>query len=117
MLEVILSDFARLEAETTADEAQAAKEYEMFMADAKADKEAKHKREVKLKLEKDQAEFEKGELQEDLELVQVELDRANKYFEYLKPACLEVHVSYEERVARRKEEIAALKEAYQLLDG
>jgi len=29
---------------------------------------------------------------------------------------LEVHVSYEERVARRKEEIDALKEAYEILD-
>merc|ERR1719310_2329740 len=117
MLEVILSDFARLEAETTADEKQAEAEYTSFMADATADKKAKHEREVKLKLEKDQAEFEKGQLEEDLALVKEELDRANKYFEYLKPACLEVHVSYEERVARRKEEIAALKEAYQILEG
>merc|ERR1719324_1565081 len=31
MLEVILSDFARLEAETTADEKQAAAEYDRFM--------------------------------------------------------------------------------------
>merc|ERR1719482_113712 len=75
MLEVILSDFARLEAETTADEHQAESEYTSFMADAKADKEAKHEREVKLKLEKDQAEFEKGQLEEDLVLVQEELDR------------------------------------------
>merc|ERR1719158_645396 len=110
MLEVILADFARLEAETTADEKQAEMEYTTFMSESTADKKAKHEREVKLKLEKDQAEFEKGQLEEDLVLVKEELDRANKYFEYLKPACLEVHVSYEERVARREEEIAALKE-------
>merc|ERR1719378_1367207 len=59
MLEVILSDFARLEAETTAAEKQAAAEYDEFMEDSKADKLAKHNREVKLKLDKDQAEFEK----------------------------------------------------------
>merc|ERR1719453_1346371 len=36
MLEVILSDFARLDAETTADENQAADEYDKFMTEAKA---------------------------------------------------------------------------------
>jgi len=35
----------------------------------------------------------------------------------LKPQCLEVKVSYEERVAQRKAEIENLKEAYKVLDG
>merc|ERR550514_1882224 len=117
MLEVILSDFARLEAETTADERQAGMEYTSFMTDSKADKKAKHEREVRLSLEKDQAEFEKGELEEDLNEVQAVLDKANEYFEYLKPTCLEVKVSYKERAEKRQEEIAALKEAYAILDG
>jgi len=117
MLEVILSDFARLEAETTADEKQAAAEYAKFMDEAAADKLAKHNEEVQLKLDKDQAEFEKGEKEEDLAGVQEELDRALEYFEYLKPNCLIVHVSYEERVKRREEEIVALNEAYAILDG
>merc|ERR1719401_1977487 len=43
LLEVIQSDFARLEAETTASENTAAKEYDAFMADAKADKKSKEK--------------------------------------------------------------------------
>merc|ERR1719453_345882 len=38
MLEVIESDFARLEAETTAAEATAQKEYDTFMTDAEVDK-------------------------------------------------------------------------------
>merc|ERR1719181_1977065 len=41
MLEVIQSDFARLEAETKAAEASAQKEYDAFMTDSKVDKEAK----------------------------------------------------------------------------
>merc|ERR1719217_1801424 len=117
MLEVILSDFARLEAETTADEKQAAAEYDRFMKEAAADKLAKHNEEVQLKLDKDQAEFEKSEKEEDLAMVQEELNRALEYFEYLKPNCLIVHVSYEERVKRREEEIAALNEAYKILDS
>merc|ERR1719456_1142002 len=41
MIEVIQSDFARLESETTASEAAAAKEYDGFMSDSAADKAAK----------------------------------------------------------------------------
>merc|ERR1719253_2255850 len=110
MLEVIESDFARLEADTKSTEAQNAKSYAGFMAESTASQKQKHDMEVKTKLEKDQSEFEKGQTEEDLA-------RANDYFEDLKPNCLEVKVSYEERAARRKEEIQALKEAYDILDG
>jgi hypothetical protein len=41
MIEVIQSDFARLESETTASEAAAAKEYSSFMSDSAADKASK----------------------------------------------------------------------------
>jgi predicted nucleic acid-binding Zn-ribbon protein len=117
MLEVIESDFARLEADTTAAETQAAREHASFMDDAKADSKQKHDAEVKTKLEKDQAEFEQSRTDEELKAVQEELAKANEYYETLKPSCLEVHVSYEERVARREEEIAALKQAHQILDS
>jgi len=116
MLEVISSDFARLFADTKASEDAAASEYASFMKDATASKKAKHDLEFKTSLEKDQAEFEKSQTTKDLESTQEELDRARDYQQYLKPVCLEVHVSYEERVARRKEEIDALKEAYEILD-
>merc|ERR1719387_2677665 len=116
MLEVITSDFARLFADTKAAETAAATEYDQFMSDATASKKAKHDSEFKTKMKKDQAEFENGELKKDLKATQSELDKALEYQQYLKPLCLEVHVSYEERVARRKEEIEALKEAYSILD-
>merc|ERR1719389_1515669 len=117
MLEVILSDFARLEAETTADENTAAREYEQFMSDSKAEAKAKHDEEFDKGLQKDQKEHElKGKIS-DLESTQAELDAALKYYEELKPACLEVHVSYEERVAKRKEEIEALNKAYEILSA
>jgi hypothetical protein len=116
MLEVIASDFARLLADTKAAEASAAAEYKTFMSDAKASKKAKHDLEFKTSLEKDQTEFEKEQTKKDLQATQEELDKALSYKTYLKPVCLEVHVSYEERTARRKEEIEALKEAYKILD-
>jgi hypothetical protein len=116
MLEVIQSDFLRLESDTTTAEEENSAEFETFVADATADKKAKHKEEVQTKLDKDQAEFEKSETVKDLNAVQQELDKANDYYESLKPQCLEVKVSYEERVAKRKQEIESLKEAYKVLD-
>jgi len=115
MLEVIETDFARLEADTTAAEKQAASEYSTFMDDSQADKKHKHETEVQTKLDKDEAEFEKSQTQKDLAAVQQELDKANEYYEYLKPSCLEVKVSYEERVAARKAELESLNEAYDIL--
>jgi len=116
MLEVILSDFARLKHETAAAEASAASEYAAFMSESGASKEVKHKSEVKKALDKDQTEFEKSENKKDLKSVLKELGKANEYYEYLKPSCLEVKVSWEERVAARKAEIQALKDAYGILD-
>ena len=46
MLEVIHSDFSRLEADTSASEAQSQMEFEQFVADAKDDLEKKHREEV-----------------------------------------------------------------------
>jgi len=117
MLEVIVSDFERLAAETQASETQAAQEYAGFMSDAKTDKKEKHKREVSLKLTKDQSEFDNSQLKKSKAGVEEELGKANEYFEYLKPNCLTVHVSYAERAAKRKQEIEALKEAYKILDA
>lgn len=116
MLEVIVSDFVRLEAETKSAEMQASAEYDAFMQDAKADKIAKHKLEVKTKLEKDQAEFDKSNVEKMHKGVDEELAKANAYYEQLKPECIEIHVSFEDRVAARKAEIEALKQAYDMLD-
>merc|ERR1712139_659048 len=104
MLEVIQSDFARLEAETKASEATAQKEYDAFMTDSKVDKEAKTT-DIEVKTAKKQDENQALTLKkEDLEGTQKELDAALKYFDKLKPTCIEVGVSYEDRVERRKEE-------------
>jgi len=116
MLEVVETDFARLEADTTAAESQAASEYDQFMEDSQADKKSKHDLEVKTKLDKDQTEFERSQTKKELAMEEEELQKANDYYEQLKPNCLEVKVSYEERVARRKEELAALNEAYDILN-
>merc|ERR1711972_1266351 len=117
MLEVIESDFARLEAETTAAEATAQKEYDEFMTDSKVDKAAKVK-DIEHKTAKKQDQNQALTVKRaDLEGTQKELDAALAYFDKLKPSCVDAGVSYEDRVSRRKEEIESLQEALRILNG
>jgi len=117
MLEVIESDFARLEAETKASESAAQKEYDTFMSDSAVDKESKSKSiEHKMAKKQDQSQALTVKT-EDLEGTQKELDAALAYFDKLKPSCVDAGVSYEDRVARRKEEIESLQEALRILNG
>merc|ERR1711935_879826 len=117
MLEVIESDFARLEAETKAAEVTAQKEYDTFMTDSKVDKAAKVK-DIEHKEAKKQDETQALTVKrEDLEGTQKELDAALAYFDKLKPSCVDAGVSYEDRVSRRKEEIESLQEALKILNG
>jgi len=117
MLEVIESDFARLESETKAAEAAAQKEYDTFMTKSRVDKEAKET-DIEHKNTKKQDETQAlNTKNEDLEGTQKELDAALAYFDKLKPSCVEAGVSYDDRVARRKEEIESLQEALRILNG
>jgi len=116
MLEVIVSDFIRLEAETSSAETAAVQEYDQFIQSAKSNKKAKHKLEVKTKLDQDQTEFDQHQSEKMLRGVEEELSKANKYFEMLKPDCVQVQVSFNERTVSRKAEIEALKDAYAILD-
>jgi len=117
MLEVIESDFARLESDTKAAEATAQKEYDEFMTDSKVDKSEKST-DIEHKTAKKQDESQALTMKkEDLEGTQKELDAALAYFDKLKPSCVDSGVSYEDRVARRKEEIESLQEALKILNG
>merc|ERR1712061_565167 len=117
MLEVIESDFARLEADTKASEATAQKEYDEFMTDSKVDKSEKST-DIEHKTAKKQDESQALTVKKaDLEGTQKELDAALAYFDKLKPSCVDAGVSYEDRVARRKEEIESLQEALKILNG
>merc|ERR1719159_1547859 len=117
MIEVIASDFSRLESDTTSAEEQAAAEYKEFMNDSEVDKamkttDADNKEKTITRKSGDLTETKK-----DLKGTQEELDAALAYYDKLKPSCVASGVSYDERVARREEEIQSLKEALKILSG
>lgn len=117
MLEVIQSDFARLETETKTAEESAQASYDKFASDTTIDKASKTK-DIEHKTNKNINK--KNDLQNrntDLQQTQKELDAALRYFDKLKPSCIDAGVSFEDRVQRRKEEIESLQEALRILNG
>jgi len=117
MIEVIQSDFARLESETSAGEAEAQKQYDEFMTDSSMDKGAKSTAIEHKTGKKQNHEQSLQEAKTDLDGTQKELDAALTYYEKLKPSCVDQGESFEDRVARRKEEIQSLNEALRILSG
>merc|ERR1719171_3026888 len=115
MLEVIESDFARLVSETSSSEADAQNEFEEFSADSAQDKAVKEMDVKNKSAEKVEKETNLHSTKKDLQGSLVELAAANEYWEKLKPSCELPVVSYEERVAKRKEEIESLQEALKIL--
>merc|ERR1719420_1939419 len=117
MIEVIQSDFARLESETTSAEDTSAKEYEDFMNDSQVDKAQKTKDIAHKEGKKQNNEQMLQEAKTDLDGTQKELDAALGYYDKLKPSCVDAGESYEERVRMREEEIQSLQESLKILGG
>jgi prefoldin subunit 5 len=120
-LDVIQSDFARLEQETTDAENTASQEHEDYMSDSKLDRDNKR---ADMKKDKDTLVSKKEDLDTattELDNAQQELDAALEYYDKLKPSCIGTQETgtsdYNTRVQRREEEIASLKEALTILSG
>merc|ERR1719311_1652196 len=89
MLEVIQSDFARLEAETRSAESEGENDFESFSDESAQDKAVKQtdlEHKEKTKTEK---ESELNDTTKDLTATQAELDAALAYYEKLKPSCVD----------------------------
>merc|ERR1719456_1748156 len=115
MLEVILSDFANLEADTKANEAAGQKAYDDFMVDSKRTKATKQKKIEMDTADKAAAEATLAEDTKDLKGTQDELLAADRYYEKLVPQCIDQGQTFEERTAARESEIASLKQALKIL--
>jgi len=117
MLEVIQSDFQRLEMETKTAEEVAQKEHESYVHAADVDKTQKRKDLAHSKTKTKNQEEALQETKSSLEGYRIELDDAMNTYDKLKHQCIDAGVSYEERVARREAEIQSLKEALRILSG
>jgi len=116
MLEVIATDFDRTARKTAEAEKAAQAEFVKFQRTSKASIGSLTK-EVELK--SNDLETTKSTIDSkmsDLEKNQSLLDSSLKTLEELKPMCVDMTMSYEERKAKREEEIAALKVALCQLD-
>ena len=101
-LEVILTDFQRLESETAASEAEEEDEYTNFMFESKKDKALKEN-ETRLKSQtKVDKESALHDANTDLKTTQEQLDKALEYYEKLKPTCVDSGITYEDRRLRDK---------------
>jgi len=116
-LEVILTDFARLETETATSEATEQEDYSNYMFESKKDKALKENGKAHKQGTKVDKESELHSTEGELKVTQEQLDKALAYYEKLKPTCVDSGITYEERVKRREEEIVSLQEAVKILAG
>mmetsp|Transcript_14695 Transcript_14695/g.46031 ORF Transcript_14695/g.46031 Transcript_14695/m.46031 type:complete len:154 (+) Transcript_14695:2-463(+) len=117
LMEVIRSDFARLESDTATAEREAEQAHRTFLTDsgvAKAQKETDIRHKTADHQNKELALSDKRRSLEDAERI---LAGAQAEYDKLKPACINTGQTYEERVERRREEIEALKKALEILSG
>eukprot|EP00933_Yihiella_yeosuensis_P026537 TRINITY_DN2060_c0_g2_i1.p1 TRINITY_DN2060_c0_g2~~TRINITY_DN2060_c0_g2_i1.p1 ORF type:complete len:679 (-),score=220.13 TRINITY_DN2060_c0_g2_i1:157-2193(-) len=115
MMEVIESDFARLLAETSSEEAVAAKEYKAFMDDSKMSKTEKNKDLEHKRTKKSEKESESTSLDADLQGTLKELDAANQSWEKIRGECETKVVDQATRVEQREKEIEELEAALEAL--
>merc|ERR1711972_792539 len=116
MLEVIKADFDRTIRITTETEAQDHADFMELDRVLRTDISGK---ETKKKLDEEDLETTKASIKskmDDLNTAQSLLDTSLKVLEGLKPTCIDTGMSYDERVAKREEEIKALKKALCILD-
>ena len=98
MLEVIQSDFARLETDTKAAEAEAQKAFDEFSSESAVNRAANAKDVEHKTTKKTNQEAALTAKKADLDGTQKELDAALAYYDKLKPSCVSAGDKYAERV-------------------
>jgi hypothetical protein len=116
ILEISLSDFARLETETKTGEAQAEAEYQKLMKGSAVRKATLNKDLEYKQVEKQKLEGNVQRSQSDLKGFQSELSAVVQYIEKLTPSCTNTADSHEVRKERREAEIKSLQDALAILN-
>jgi len=109
MLDVIKGDFERTISATEKAEATAESEYQGFMTESSKSLVEKQMAEEQKSKQKDDAAEEYESADEDIAAQTALLKSGIKELIELKPTCVDTGMSYEERVARREDEIESLK--------
>merc|ERR1719181_1982610 len=117
MLEVIESDFENAVTSTTDEENTAESEYQSFKSDSEGSIDTKNSLKGQKEGEKETAELDIVDKEADLKSEQTNLQNALDELEKLKPVCVDTGMSWEERTARREQEIESLKEALKILQN
>jgi hypothetical protein len=117
MMEVIMGDFERTIKETTAAEEQAKRDFIEYERETKMSIAAKTNALEATTSELTEVMDQLSTAGDELRTQQELLDTSVKTWEELLPGCVaDPGMSYEERVARREQELQALKDAYCILD-
>merc|ERR1719379_1447188 len=116
MMEVIQSDFVRTITETEKQERAAQKEFDDFSTATKSSLGTKKVGKEGREEEKAETINELDENKQDLLDEQALLDKSLQELIELQPACVDTGMSYEEKVAKREQEIESLKQALCALD-
>merc|ERR1719171_3454419 len=117
MLDVIKTDFERAISTTNTEEGEADSAYTTFKTDTETDMQDKTTLKGDKEAAKTQAELDIKDAEADL---RKETDLHNSSvaeLEKLKPLCVETGMTWEERTARREQELASLKQALDLLES
>jgi len=115
MLEVMQSDFERTISETEYAEKEAEQAHLKFMTETGMSLEAKKVANAEKNTYKDNAVEKLEEADSDLSAQTAILQTAISELLDLKPVCIDTGMSYDERVARREEEISSLNKALCIL--
>eukprot|EP00929_Paragymnodinium_shiwhaense_P089580 TRINITY_DN4973_c0_g3_i1.p1 TRINITY_DN4973_c0_g3~~TRINITY_DN4973_c0_g3_i1.p1 ORF type:complete len:731 (+),score=354.71 TRINITY_DN4973_c0_g3_i1:54-2246(+) len=115
VLQAVAADFAAMEADTQAQEAEDQKAFETEMKQAAIDKAQRSKESEMKNSERKRLSDKLAAMKEKHKHLDGELEAVNQYYHDLGPACLDGDSSYEDRKAARDAEIGALKEAEQIL--
>lgn len=115
VLEESSADFAKMEAETTAEEAEDQKQYQEDMSEHRIEK-SKRDKEIEAKSEEKKSTTDNvAAMKKMLKTTKEEKKSAEKYEQELQPACVDGDSTYEERKEAREKEMEGLREAREKL--
>eukprot|EP00928_Gymnodinium_smaydae_P011583 TRINITY_DN14258_c0_g1_i2.p1 TRINITY_DN14258_c0_g1~~TRINITY_DN14258_c0_g1_i2.p1 ORF type:complete len:757 (+),score=235.94 TRINITY_DN14258_c0_g1_i2:51-2321(+) len=116
MLQVIEGDFVRTMTETQKAEDQAVADHQQYLTDTGKSIAEKTTAESQKTTQKGEAEDSLSTAEDSLKSEMETLSGSVKELMELKPACIDTGMSYEDRVAKREEEVAALKKGLCILE-